>query len=147
MKYTINSIMEQISAHNALHTNHGRNCSCHDRWSGELKAAVMEVSNSQKDINSFALLCHYFVSNPPQLASTEEVAQSPSWHPTKEELEAQSPQAYISETDKVFCSDCWEEAQEDNVGDQDPNCWLHATKPWSNHVCDCCGSTDGHPAF
>ena len=71
----------------------------------------------------------------------------PAWQPTKEELEAQSPQAYISETDKVFCSECWEEAQEDNVGDQDPNCWLHATKPWSNHVCDCCGSTDGHPAF
>lgn len=69
--------MAEIAAHNALHPTHGRNCSCHDKWSHRLKHLVAKHATCDKDIQSFALLCHYFNQNSPSLAWKSTVPAAP----------------------------------------------------------------------
>lgn len=55
------------------------------------------------------------------------------------------PLACVSEADTVWCNECWDALQEDNIGDQDPNRRVYAKMPWHpNHVCEGCGCKDGN---
>jgi hypothetical protein len=50
----------------------------------------------------------------------------------------------LMETDRLLCDGCYVDLQDDDMGDFNPNLWLHARIPWHpNGVCWCCGAT--HP--
>jgi len=59
------------------------------------------------------------------------------------EPKAQTPQAYVTEADTVFCANCWEEREQD-PGDRDPNGWLSRQRDWGgSDCCESCGTEDG----
>ncbi len=64
------------------------------------------------------------------------------------ETESTPVHAFITQCDQVLCEGCWDARREDNIGDQDPNCWLFAKLPWNpaHHECGCCGTKDGEVA-
>lgn len=50
----------------------------------------------------------------------------------------------VMETDRLFCDGCYEDLQHEDLGDYDPNTWLHKRIVWyPDAVCDCCGAV--HP--
>lgn len=66
------------------------------------------------------------------------------WGTSKTPTMKQQHMINLMETDRLLCAVCYEDLQHENIGDMDPNTWLHARIPWrTDDACSCCHA--GHP--